>query len=172
MGWAPIRPDLIFNSAGTKRAKISKNLEQAPEIIPLVDEEDVAERGLTSKAARYVRETNQLFVNLTYSAVASAQEDLELRYANYDDPEIVRELARQWSERLVMGRVGYAVVYAQAKQLIREWTPDDVKKALEPERLSLAADGWRDAVSTAYRSISRRLGAAKAPDEDEELVAA
>ena len=72
------------------------------------------------------------------------------------------------------GRVGYAVIYAQAKQLIREWTSDDVKKALEPESLSLAADGWRDAVSTAYRSISRRLGAAKLPEDDQEdeLVAA
>jgi hypothetical protein len=119
-----------------------------------------------------VRETNQLFVNLTYSAVAAAQEHLERRYATYEDPEIVRELARQWSERLVMGRVGYAVIYAQAKQLVREWTSEDVKKSLEPESLSLAADGWRDAVSTAYRSISRRLGAAKAPEEDEELVAA
>ena len=120
-----------------------------------------------------MRETNQLFVNLTYSAVEAAQEDLGLRYAAYEDPELVAELARHWSERLVMGRVGYAVVYAQAKQLIRAWTSDDVKKALEPESLSLAADGWRDAVSTAYRSISSRLGAAKStgPDEDE-LVAA
>ena len=30
-----------------------------------------------------------------------------------------------------------AVVYAEAKQLIREWTSDDAKKALEPESLSL-----------------------------------
>ncbi|WP_060978625.1 MULTISPECIES: hypothetical protein [Pseudomonadota] len=164
----PISPtDLIFNPGGAKRADISKNLEQAPEIIPLRDPEQVEEKGITSKAARYVRETNQLFVNLTYSAVAAAQEDLGLRYATYEEPEIVRELARQWAERLVMGRVGYAVVYAQAKQLIREWTSDDVKKALEPESLSLAADGWRDAVSTAYRSISRRLGAAKVNEDDD-----
>ncbi|MBO9122215.1 MULTISPECIES: ATP-binding protein [unclassified Rhizobium] len=169
-GEAQISPtDLIFNPAGAKRANISKNLEQAPEIIPLRDAEDVADKGITGKAARYVRETNQLFVNLNYSAVAAAQENLQLRYATYDDPELVRELARQWSEQLVMGRVGYAVVYAQAKQLIREWTPDDVKKALEPESLSLAADGWRDAVSSAYRSISRRLGAAKSPDDLEEM---
>lgn len=147
-------------------------MEQAPEIIPLRDPEQVEEKGITGKAARYVRETNQLFVNLTYSAVAAAQEDLGLRYATYEYPEIVRELARQWAERLVMGRVGYAVVYAQAKQLIREWTSDDVKKALEPESLSLAADGWRDAVSTAYRSISRRLGAAKGPEDPEEAEAA
>lgn len=169
----PISPtDLIFNPGGAKRADISKNLEQAPEIIPLRDPEQVEEKGITSKAARYVRETNQLFVNLTYSAVAAAQEDLGLRYATYEEPEIVRELARQWAERLVMGRVGYAVVYAQAKQLIREWTSDDVKKALEPESLSLAADGWRDAVSTAYRSISRRLGAAKGAEDSEDAEAA
>jgi len=164
----PISPtDLIFNPGGAKRADISKNLEQAPEIIPLRDPEQVEEKGITGKAARYVRETNQLFVNLTYSAVGAAQEDLSLRYATYEEPEIVRELARGWAERLVMGRVGYAVVYAQAKQLIREWTSDDVKKALEPESLSLAADGWRDAVSTAYRSISRRLGAAKVNEDDD-----
>jgi len=170
---APVTPtDLIFNPAGAKRANISKNLEQAPDIIALRDEDDVADKGITGKAARYVRETNTLFVNLTYSAVEAAQEHLGLRYATYDEPEIVRELARQWSERLVMGRVGYAVIYAQAKQLIREWTSDDVKKALEPESLSLAADGWRDAVSTAYRSISRRLGAARAPDDTEEELAA
>jgi hypothetical protein len=169
----PITPtDLIFNPAGAKRANISKNLEQAPEIIPLREAEDVADKGITGKAARYVRETNQLFVNLTYSAVGSAQDHLGLRYATYEEPEIVRELARQWSERLVMGRVGYAVIYAQAKQLIREWTSDDVKKALEPESLSLAADGWRDAVSTAYRSISRRLGAAKGPEDAEDAEAA
>ena len=68
-----------------------------------------------------------------------------------------------------MGRVGYAVVYAQAKQLIREWTSDDVKKALEPESLSLAADGWRDAVSSAYHSISRRLGLSMARAKDDEV---
>ncbi|MGC4250759.1 MAG: hypothetical protein QM605_04635, partial [Sphingobium sp.] len=73
----PISPtDLIFNHGGAKRADISKNLEQAPEIIPLRDPEQVEEKGITGKAARYVRETNQLFVNLTYSAVAAAQEDL------------------------------------------------------------------------------------------------
>lgn len=160
--------DLIFNPGGAKRADISKNLERAPEIIPLRDSAEVADKGITGKAARYVRETNTLFVNLIYSAVAAAQEDLCLRYATYEDPEIVRELSRHWAERLVMGRVGYAVVYAQAKQLVREWSPDDVKKSLEPESLSLAADGWRDAVSTAYRSMSTRLGAAKTMGSEEE----
>jgi hypothetical protein len=51
------------------------------------------------------------------------------------------QLAKKWAEQIVIGRVGYAVVFAQAKQLLRAWTPDDVRKALEPESLSLAADG-------------------------------
>ncbi len=79
---------------------------------------------------RYIPTTNQLFINLMYSAVGNAQEHLERRYATYEDSQMVRELARQWAEQLIMGRVGYAVVYAQAKQLIREWTSDDAKKAL------------------------------------------
>ena len=169
-GKTPLNPtDLIFSPGGAKRANVSKNLEQAPYIFPLRDEDEIAEMGISGKAARYVRETNLLFVNLTYSAVGAVQQHLMLRYATYEEPEIVRRLSQQWSERLVMGRIGYAVVYAQAKQLIREWTTDDVKKALEPESLSLAADGWRDAVSTAYRSISRHLGAAKILDEPDEV---
>jgi len=166
---ASITPtDLVFNPAGAKRATISKNLEQAPEIIPLRNEDEIAEKEISGKAARYFRETNQLFVNLIYSAAAAAQEHLEERYATYEDPQMVRDLARQWAERLIMGRVGYAVVYAQVKQLIREWTSDDVKKALEPESLSLAADGWRDVVSSAYHSISRRLGISMARAKDDE----
>ena len=43
----------------------------------------------------------------------------------------------------MMGRVGYAVVYAQAKQLLKEWTSDDVKKALEPESLSLERSQYK-----------------------------
>ena len=103
--------------------------------------------------------------------MTAAQEHLQLRYATYDDPELVREQACQWAERLIMGRVGYAVIHAQAKQLFREWTSDDVKKALEPESLSLAADGWRDAVSSAYRSMSRRFGMTKTTDESDDVLA-
>ncbi len=159
--------DLVFNPAGAKRATISKNMERAPEIIPLHDEDEVEARQITGKAALYYRETNQLFVNLNYSSVAAAKDHLERRYATHQDPELARQLSREWAERIIMGRVGYAVVYAQAKHLISEWTPDDVKKALEPECLSLAADAWRDAISAAYQSISRRLGTSISRAKDE-----
>lgn len=173
-GAAPASPiDLVYNPTGARRASVSKNMEQAPEIIQLRDDDQIEEKEIAGKAARYFRETNQLFVNMNYSAIVAAQDDLQRRYATYEETEIVNELCKQWSERIMMGRVGYAVVYAQAKQLLREWTADDVKKALEPESLSLAADGWRDAISSAYHSISRRLGMSvskEAPRQAEDLL--
>ncbi len=162
---------LIHNPLSAKRASVSRNLEYAPEIFPLRDEAEIADKEISGKAARYVREPNHLFVNMLYSGVDAARDHLERRYAGQGDPEVVRLLARQWADRIIMGRVGFAVVYAQAKQLLKEWTPEDVRKALEPECLSLAADGWRDAISSAYVSISRRVGAPSREEEPQrELV--
>lgn len=168
--------ELLHNPTGAKRANIARNMEQAPEITLLYDDEHIAEKEIVGKAARYFREANHLFVNMKYSAIAAAEDHLLRRYAGHEDPELVRSECHRWAEQIMMGRVGFAVVYAQAKQLLREWTGDDVKKALEPESLSLAADGWRDAISSAYHSISRRLGTSQAKmkeerDEDEAIGA-
>ncbi len=56
-------------------------MEQAPEIFPLYDEDEIEEKEISGKAARYFRETNILYINMTYSAVAAAQDNLERRYA-------------------------------------------------------------------------------------------
>jgi hypothetical protein len=43
-----------------------KNLERAPEIIDLTTDEEIDEKGLKGRAARYVMEAGQLFVNMEY----------------------------------------------------------------------------------------------------------
>ncbi len=160
------KPDeLIFNPLGAKRASISKNMEQPPEFIQLRDEQDIEDHGITGKAAIYVETTNELFVNMLYPSIADANEDLTARYGNHEDPELVRFLATEWSEKIFLGRIGYAVVYAKAKQLNRVWAPEDVKRALDPVCLSLAADGWRDVISSAYHSLGRRLRTAQTHED-------
>lgn len=158
--------DLIFNPTGAKKANVTKNAERAPEIIPLKTVDEAEEKDIDGKAARYISETNQLFVNMTYPAVSHAQELLELKYATYEDPEIMREQVRLAAEKLIMTKVGFAVVFAQAKQLRHEWTSEDVKTALRPESLSIAADSWRDTVGNAMRGLSRKFGSEKAELED------
>lgn len=150
--------DLAFSGAGAKRANISKNLEQAPDIYPIREDEEIESHGIAGKAARYSRETNTLFVNMKYSAVEAIQEDLLIRYATHEDRELVQRLATETAEMLTMARVGRAVVFAQAKQLSRHWAPEEIKAALEPESLSIAADGWRDSMGVEYVKVSKRLG--------------
>ena len=85
----PIRPtDLIHNPTGARKASISKNMEQAPEVYPLYEDEEIAGKDIVGKAARYFRETNILYIHMKYSAVGAAQGHLERRYADYEDPEL------------------------------------------------------------------------------------
>ena len=50
----PKPTDLSVVPAGAKRAEMFKNLERAPEIIPLQTDEEIEEKGLKGRAARYV----------------------------------------------------------------------------------------------------------------------
>jgi hypothetical protein len=69
-----------------------KNLERAPEIIPLFEEAEIEEKGIKGRAARYVMESGQLFVNMQYPAIAEMRAQLETEYADGSDPETMRSL--------------------------------------------------------------------------------
>jgi len=112
--------DLAIIPTGAKRAEFYKNLERAPEIIPLVEDEEIEEKGLKGRAARFVMEAGQLFVNMQYPAIDEMRGQLETEYAAAD-PEMIRMLSKQHAERTMILRVGRTVVYALAKQLNKEW---------------------------------------------------
>jgi hypothetical protein len=149
--------DLLAVPTGAKRASVSMNAERAPEITLLREEVDVQEKGLRGRAAKFYREAGQLFINMNYPAFHAMREQLELEYASHPDPEITRKLALELAERTIVGRVGRAVVYALAKQLNREWLPEDVARAHTPESLSLAADDYSDALQNARRRMGQAL---------------
>ncbi|WLA51682.1 ATP-binding protein [Bradyrhizobium elkanii] len=73
--------DLSVIPTGAKRAEMFKNLERAPEIIPLNTDEEIDEKGLKGRAARYVMEAGQLFVNMQYPAIGEMRAQLEAEYA-------------------------------------------------------------------------------------------
>ena len=144
-------------SLGVRKSSISKNMEQAPNIHPLRNEEDIKDKNILGKAACYYQETNDLFINMQYLAIEEAENYLKKEFASHEEVEAMPTLAKEWAEKIMLGKVGHAVVFAKAKQLRKEWTPDAVRKALEPESLSLAADGWRDVISKARRSMGAYL---------------
>jgi hypothetical protein len=148
--------DLTVIPSGAKRAELYKNLERAPEIIPLYDDEDIEEKGLKGRAGRFVMEPGQLFVNMQYPAINEMQNQLEAEYADAE-PEIIRELAKQHAERTMILRVGRTVVFALAKQLNKEWDQRALETASSPESLSMAADDFTDALQNVRRDIGRKL---------------
>jgi hypothetical protein len=83
-----IPSDLTIIPTGAKRAELYKNLERAPEIIPLIEDEDIEEKGLKGRAARFVMEAGQLFVNMQYPAINEMRGQLETEYAAAD-PEMI-----------------------------------------------------------------------------------
>lgn len=148
--------DLLAVPTGAKRARVSLNAERAPEIIPLHDESAIEEKGLKGKAAKFYPEAGQLFVNMHYHSIAEMRTQLELEYAHAPEPETMRRMTKEFSERTMIIRVGRAVVYALAKQLNQEWTTEDMARAQSPESLSIAADDFIDGL----QNVRRRMGIA------------
>jgi hypothetical protein len=160
-GQRPKPTDLSILPSGAKRAEMFKNLERAPEIIPLHTEEEIEEKGIKGRAARYYMEAGQLFVNMQYPAIAEMRAQLEAEYADANDPEIMRSLAQQHAQDTMILRVGRTVVYALAKQLNKEWDQKALETASSPESLSMAADDFADAMQNVRRAIGKAMRTSK-----------
>ncbi len=149
--------NLSIVPTGAKRASIWRNMERAPEIIPLRTDEEIEEKEIKGRAARYYEDPGQLFVNMQYPPINEMRELLEKEYAGTPEVEEMRAMALSLAERTMILRVGRAVVYALAKQLNKEWDHNAVLTALSPESLSLAADDFLDALQSARRKIGKRF---------------
>jgi hypothetical protein len=148
--------DLNLAPQGAKAADLWKDRERAPDIVLLRTQEEIDEKQLRGRAARYY-ENGQLFVSMLYPSIAEMREALEVSYATVADVDSMREAALRQAEKSMVLRVGRAVVFALAKQLNKEWDTDAVKQALMPESLSLAADDFYDSLQSARRSMGRQF---------------
>jgi hypothetical protein len=149
--------DLSILPTGAKRADLFKNIERAPEIIPLFQDEEIEEKGIKGRAARFVMESGHLFVNMQYPSISEMRALLEAEYADAVDPEVMRGLVKDHAERTIILRVGRTVVYALAKQLNKEWDQKALEVASSPESLSMAADDFTDALQNVRRDLGRKL---------------
>ena len=153
--------DLSVLPSGAKRAEFFKNFERAPEIVLLTTDEEIDQKMLKGRAARFFMEPGQLFVNMQYPAIAQMRIQLEAEYADAHDLELMRSLAQKNAESTMILRVGRAVVYALAKQLNEEWDQKALLIASSPESLSMAADDFGDAMQNVRRAISTALRTAR-----------
>jgi len=150
--------DLAILPTGAKRADLCKNMDRAPEIMRLREEAEIEEKQLKGRAARYYLDSNFLFVNMRYPAIAEMAVQLEAEYASASDPELMRSRALEIAEAAIIRRVGRTVVFALAKQLNKEWT-HKVETASSPESLSMGADDFTYAMPNARRAMGKTFPA-------------
>ncbi|HTT84022.1 MAG TPA: hypothetical protein VMF67_11115 [Rhizomicrobium sp.] len=136
--------------------------QRAPRIIMLEQAEDIAEKGLKGRAAEFIPETGELFVNGLYEAVERMVSDLAPEFAGQADEEMVRRVVTSVARRTLALRVGKATVFALAKRASEDWEEEDMLAALAKESLSIAADNYEESHALARRRIREALKIEKA----------
>ncbi len=142
---------------GAMASKLTRALERAPEIKILTDPQEIADRGLKGRAAKFYGDVQMLFVNGIYPVVERMADELADEFVNAEDVEEARTLAVQAAQRTLAFRVGKATCFALAKRLLDDWSSEDLDRATSPESLSMAADDYRQSISAARRWIKDRV---------------
>ena len=142
---------------GATASKMSRALERAPEIVFLDTPEEILEKGMKGRAAKFYPDTQTLFINGLYPAVEKMAKELANEFPDADDPDQSRALAIDAAKRTMAFRVGKATCFALAKKLLDDWSQDDLEKATSPESLSMAADDYRQSIGDGKKWIKKQI---------------
>lgn len=143
--------------------------EKPPEIIMIREPEQIDERNLQGRVARYYPQTHQLFINLTYSAVTRLASQLENDFASAPDAELRAQTAEDLAGWMTTRQVARALAYSLAKKSAG-WTPAEIDRAQSPEALSLIADDYSSLLGPVRRRMAEALGM-ELPSDAEALSA-
>jgi hypothetical protein len=131
--------------------------EKPPKITMLETPEAVLEKGLKGRAAEFIVETGDLFVNGLYEAVDRTVEDVEPEFIGQTEPEKIREAVISAARRALAFRVGKASVYALAKRANEDWGETAMLAALSKESLSIAADNYSESLPSVKRNVREKI---------------
>ncbi len=150
-----------------------KQVETPPTILSLRDEAEIADKGLTGRAAIYHPATHELFVNLNYPAVEGAKAHLRHALGPVPDPAAADALAAEMAEALITRKVARAAVFGLAKKAAG-WTGEEMARVQSAEALSIAADDFHALLPAAQRQLAEGLGLSvpEAVGEDKAAAAA
>ena len=134
--------------------------ERPPEIIGLRTPEQIKERALEGRAAKFYQQSHQIFVNLSYPVV---QQTVSALLAEAEVPlgaheEEARRIATDTAEWALTKRISRAVVYSLSKKALG-WRPEEVSRSQSTESLSLVADDWATAMEMVRARFQDQLAA-------------
>lgn len=139
---------------GKKASTTVKRPHKMFNLHPLTKEQDIIEKEIVNKSARYVRNTNDLFINMNYPVIKQMFDNLIIHYPNVDRMLFDARANELIGKRMIQ-RIGDTIIIALVKEQKSIWTREDVNKALTPESLSMAAENDE----YHYQVIKSRLSA-------------
>ncbi|MCB8883285.1 ATP-binding protein [Acidisoma cellulosilytica] len=136
------------------------SFERPPEIIGLRTPEQIKERALEGRAAKFYPQSHQIFINLSYPAVTDMAATLlsESMLQASPQEEEGRRIATETAEWALTKRITRAVVYSMSKKGLG-WRPEEVSRSQSTESLSLVADDWAGALEMARTRFQDRVAA-------------
>jgi hypothetical protein len=158
-GWGSRNTRRRFHETpeGATTTSLYEIYEKAPKITMLETAEAVLDKSLKGRAAVFIMETGDLFVNGLYEAVDRTVVDIEPEFVGQTEPEKMRELIIGAARRALALRVGKATVYALAKRANEDWGEDAMLAALSKESLSIAADNYDQSLSFVKRNVREKI---------------
>ena len=138
---------------GSTTTSLYEVYEKAPNITMLETPEEVLEKGLQGRAARFFTATGDLFVNGLYEAIDRTVTDIEPEFAGQTDAVTVRKLITSAARRAMAFRVGKVTVFALAKRANANWDANAMAAALSKESLSIAADDYLEGLSFVRKRV-------------------
>jgi hypothetical protein len=142
---------------GATTTSLYEIYEKPPKITMLESLEEVIEKGLKGRAAEFIVETGDLFVNGLYEAVERTLDDIEPEFVGQIEPEKLRALVISAARRALALRVGKATVFALAKRANEDWGEPDMMAALSKESLSIAADNYDESLPIVRRNVKEKI---------------
>jgi hypothetical protein len=142
---------------GATTTSLYEIYEKPPKITMLESAEAVQEKGLKGRAAEFIHETGDLFVNGLYEAVDRTVADIEPEFTGQKEPETIRSLVTSAARRALAFRVGKATVYALAKRANEDWGEAAMFAAFSKESLSIAADNYEESLSFVKRNVRDKI---------------
>jgi hypothetical protein len=132
-------------ATGVEGGPLHGNLAEPPMVYVLHDETELRDRWLLGRAAIYMPDSNELFVNGRYQSVLRLVR-LTRAALPLDLSEDAEAAIIEGAEHAMAYRVARSVIRAIAKATDQNWTTGNIQNAVAPEALSLVADDLDDAL--------------------------
>lgn len=149
-----------------------EDLEAIPEFLLLRSEDEIADRNLTYRAARFYPETHQVYVNLCYPSVRRIADALAATAPATVPVEQAQAVGLSVAEHLLVLRLGQALLYGLSKRDAEKgWNPLEKQQATSSEMLTLVAETLPSALLEARQMFEERLAEADPPGPAETIGA-